>query len=230
MGGTIDPLIRPPGIGARALSRVSDNIADVEATRTPVAEHWAELNRQALATSGRTWLALGDSLTQGIGTQTPGDGYVPDIVGRLEARDGEPWRVINLSITGGKLADVTNRQIPLIEELGLEPDLITCIIGSNDIIIPFGSTFARRDAHALVEAIPHGTLLARLGGSPITRRKAGAINEVFEAAETKGRIKMFSPWEWPTWSGSWAKDRFHPNEQGYSFMADCVWSAITESS
>ncbi len=42
---------------------------------------------------------------------------------------------MNLSVSGGRLSDLLDRQLPTMETLG-EPDLVTVVVGSNDLIRP----------------------------------------------------------------------------------------------
>ena len=48
------------------------------------------------------------------------------------------------------------------------------------------------------------------------------------AAEQRGFV-LFDPWKWPTAKGALARDRFHPSDLGYAFVADQVWDAVITS-
>ena len=64
-----------------------------------------------------TYIALGDSAAQGIGASSPMRGYVGLIAKRLEAKTGKKVKIINVSVTGAKVEDVTRDQIPQIKAL-----------------------------------------------------------------------------------------------------------------
>ncbi len=49
----------------------------------------------------------------------------------LRQQTGQPWRVLNLSVSGSLTRDVIGAQLP---RLPAEPDLVTCGIGINDIL------------------------------------------------------------------------------------------------
>ena len=108
---------RRPGTLTRTMSAVWPAVRAIESQREPHAAFWDDWNSAAAREDGPLWIALGDSSTQGIGAPDPSDGWVPRLLARLRAHTGEPWRVINLSITGAQLADVRDIQLPRIEEL-----------------------------------------------------------------------------------------------------------------
>ena len=224
MADPLADLRRSPGWPARIGSRLSSGIRAVESTRQPVADWWEAANREALAGDGPLWLVFGDSTSQGIGASTPAAGYVPQVRARLDDSTGEQWRVVNLSITGARMADVVARQLPAADALGLEPDIVTSFIGANDLHNPLGVARARADAERLVASLPRGTLQSKMGGGPSSRPKARAINEVLRAAGEQ--LTLFNPWRWPTRRGAWAEDRFHPNDVGYGYLTEAVWDAI----
>jgi lysophospholipase L1-like esterase len=201
----------------------------VEATRQPFADWWEAANRTALAEEGPLWLVFGDSTSQGIGASEPEAGYVPQVHARLVETTGELWRVVNLSITGAKMADVVDRQRPVADALSLDPDLVTSFIGANDLLAPWGVDRARADAQRLVAVLPADTIQSKVGGGPPSRPKAHAVNGVLREAETAGRITRFQPWDWPSMRGAWAPDRFHPNDVGYGHLTEAVWGAVQPS-
>jgi hypothetical protein len=215
-----------PGLPARVGSRLFKGVREVESTRQPYAEWWETANREALGAEGPLWLVLGDSASQSIGASTPESGYVLRVRDRLDASTGERWRVVNLSITGAKMIDVVDRQLPAIAALGIDPDLVTSFIGANDLLYPWGIDDARRDAGRLAAALPKGTLQSRMVGGPPSRPKASAINGVLQSAADAGALSLFHPWDWPTTRGVWAADRFHPSDVGYAHLTEAVWRAV----
>ena len=112
--------------------RFSTGVASINATVEPRAVYWDQWNKANLSGDGPLWVALGDSVTQGIGSSNPQTSYVHIILERLRTRTGKDWRLINLSMSGGRFLDVVERQLPIIEDYQLQPSLITTIIGSNE--------------------------------------------------------------------------------------------------
>ena len=99
--------------------------------RGRIADFWTRQNENALAADGPLWVVLGDSTAQGLGASSPLHGYVGQVLNALR-RTGSPWRVLNLSRSGAQTRHVLEDQLPLVD--GLTPALVTCGIGSNDIL------------------------------------------------------------------------------------------------
>src|SRR5690242_20533550 len=119
---------------------------------------------------------------------------------------GLNYRVINLSISGARVRDVLDRELPAMRSLGLEPDLVTVLIGSNDVV--------RRDLRAalpshyaaLIAALPHGSLVA------VADRPRGVLAEVaalVRAGAATGAVRAV-----PARLGTRdrAEDHFHLND------------------
>ncbi|MDG1845157.1 MAG: SGNH/GDSL hydrolase family protein [Acidimicrobiales bacterium] len=207
---------------------VSDGIAAVNSTIEPRAQYWDEWNRETHSAEGPLWVALGDSVTQGIGSTNPSTSYVSIVLNRLNMRTGLKWRLVNLSMSGGRFADVTNYQLPTMEQALLKPDLVTAIIGSNDVMWRRNSPDICKDAERMVQDLPSGTFLSRVSGSQKKGRRA-QINSVFEESSTAKDINLFSAWDWPTGKEMWAEDRFHPNDRAYKYIANNLWRALFEN-
>ena len=78
--------------------------------------YWEESNERARQGGGPLWVAVGDSTAQGIGASSPDRGYVGQLLVRLRDEQHRPWRVVNLSATGARVADVAREQIPRIND------------------------------------------------------------------------------------------------------------------
>jgi acyl-CoA thioesterase-1 len=73
-------------------------------------------------------VALGDSLTQGIGSSRPATSWLGRFSSHLQASTGRTVRVNNRSVYGARIADVITQQLPL----PVNADLVTLCIGAND--------------------------------------------------------------------------------------------------
>jgi len=210
---------------SKIAGRVSQGVALVNSTVEPRAQYWDSRNQKNLRNEGPLWIALGDSVTQGIGSSDPSTCYASIVLGRLEERTGQKWRLLNLSMSGARFSDVTKLQIPLISDHDLKPDLVSTIIGSNDIMWRRGSQKIANDAKSLMESLPEGTYLSRVSQSNRKGRRT-AIADVFEAMALARNIELFGAWNWPTAEDMWAPDRFHPNDDAYKYIADNLWTSL----
>lgn len=203
---------------ASVVARVHKGVAKIEATIEPFARQWDEWNHRALHADGPLWVALGDSVTQGIGASDPDASYPAKVVRELRARTGEPWRLINLSMSGGRFSDVRDRQLAILDHAGLQPAVVSALIGSNDVIWRRDVEAIVGDASGMLDALPAGTILSRLGRTRRDHRRV-AVNEIFDAAHAEGRVRLYRAWDWPTGQGMWAEDNFHPNDRAHDLLA-----------
>ena len=226
----IPPLRRQPrSVSLSSIGgKLSDGIAAINATIEPRAQFWDQWNANTFDNKGPLWIALGDSVTQGIGSSTPEMSYVSIVLERLILRTGLPWRVLNLSMSGGRFDDVTKRQLPALRSSGLRADLVTSIIGSNDIMWRRNKTAIEKDAKKMLEVLPNGTFLSKVSRSEKNDRRR-LINNAFSKSEEDGKVYLFNAWNWPTGIGMWAEDRFHPNDRAYKLIANNLWTALMEN-
>ncbi|MBV9445281.1 MAG: hypothetical protein JO345_05225 [Streptosporangiaceae bacterium] len=230
-------LVRSPGAefsGLRAgrFGRWADGVNAMRSDCATFAGYWRAHNNDVLSVPGPLWVVLGDSTAQGLGAPTPDDGYVGQVLGALRERSRRPWRVLNLSVSGSVIRDVLHRQLAA---LPVEPDLVTCGIGVNDILYtPPGRLFS--DLRALVSAVPDGTVLLDL---PVPARMWGVVGRVgvpyvirinrvlHEAAAERGlRVARVSDHFTPPWVGKFASDCFHPSQNGYRDWTRALLTAI----
>ncbi len=211
---------RPPGLFLRSAARVSRGVRDVQAQVAPYAAWWEQQNRAALTDDGPLWVVLGDSMSQGIGASAPDRGWVGALRARL------PHRVVNLSVSGGLIRDVIDRQLPALRSLPVVPDLVTVMIGSNDLFNRRQRHLVEAHAAELVAELPDGAVVASL---PQPRRAARAFNEAVTATG-RFRLAEFRDPRLRSWSGRLAADRFHPNDAGYAAMAQIMAEAVDRTS
>ncbi len=210
----------------RLLSAVSERVALVDAQREPWARYWDRWNAANLDREGPLWVALGDSTSQGLGARHPSRGFVPEALRHLK-RDHRPdWRLVNLSMTGARISHVVDDQLTMMSRAGLRPDLVTCLVGVNDMIA--GSTRGRivRDARRLVASLPKGTVTGTLLERHPWRNRKSALNAVLRDAAAGRGLTLFDPWGWSDREDALAVDRFHPGDGGYRQMAVALTLAI----
>lgn len=210
---------RPPGPVLSIAARLLPGVREVQAQVEPYARAWEEHNRAAVQSDGPLWVVLGDSMAQGIGASAYDRGWPGQLAERLPRH-----RLVNLSVSGGRLTDLLERQIPAMDALG-EPELVTVIVGSNDLI-------SRRLREALparlaevLRRLPPGSVV---GTQPGGRSSALEFNRlVDEAAAERGLvIAEFRDRRMRSWKGKLSIDHFHPNDLGYAGMAKIVAEAL----
>lgn len=182
------------------------------------AEYWHSLAREAITAGQPTLVALGDSLTQGIGASRPSAGYVGRLVEKLATNGVQP-NVLNLSRSGATMENVLDVQLPALHHSDVDAAWVVCTVGSNDLLRSprLGRTW--RTAENLVGALPQntvlatvparGSLLAKLLNRQLVR---ASTHHAVVVADINARLT--------TWRGLRAGDRFHPNDAGYELWVE----------
>jgi lysophospholipase L1-like esterase len=210
---------RSPGWLLRLARRVLPGVGLVENEIKPYAQGWQQRNVEALALAGPLWVVLGDSMSQGVGASSIERSWVLQ-TSRALAGHGLDYRIINLSFSGARVSDLLNRQIPALAGLSAAPDLVTVLIGSNDIIKR--SLRAQLPGHyrAMLAALPAGALVATV---PRTRGVQAELNRIVQEAENAGAV-VAVPLHFT--AGARAQDHFHPDDTGYAAIAADFTAAI----
>lgn len=197
-------------------------IKTVQRQIRPYAEAWQEHNKQALTQHDPLWVVLGDSMGQGIGASAYNKGWAGQLDGMLKA-DGRQYRVVNLSVSGAKTADVLQKQLPALRALGVEPDLVTVTVGSNDR----GNRRNRRqlvlDFNQLLQQLPQGSIVASILSNFADVKKVDAN---LRAVASVGKVRIADVRnDVPSWRGKLSQDHYHPNDAGYKAMAESFFKA-----
>ncbi|MDQ2810532.1 MAG: SGNH/GDSL hydrolase family protein [Actinomycetota bacterium] len=210
---------RSPGRMLRLTRRLLPGVGLVENEIKPYAEAWHQRNLEAFASPGPLWVVLGDSLSQGVGASSIEHSWVLQAWRALAGR-GVRYRIVNLSFSGARVSDVLNRQIPALAGLPAAPELVTVLIGSNDIIKR--DLRARLPGHyrAMLSALPKGALVATV---PRTRGVQAEVNRLVHEAEDAGAV-VAVPLHFV--AGARAPDHFHPDDTGYAAIAADFTTAI----
>jgi lysophospholipase L1-like esterase len=196
------------------------------------ADYWQGHNERVAGRTGPLWVVLGDSTAQGLGAPSPSGGYVGQVLAELRGRTGESWQVLNLSRSGSLLSDVAATQLPKVPAFA---SLVTCGAGINDILYTApGKLFA--DLRQLVASVPDGTVLLDL---PVPAGVWGVIGRasvpyvvrinrvLHHAAAQRGlAVARISAQFTSPWQGKFARDNFHPSQDGYRDWSRALLSAI----
>lgn len=218
---------RRPGRIVRIGGRVMPGIARVQADVEPFAAAWRRANLAALDPEGPhaeqpLWVALGDSLTMGIGASAHDHGWVGRVQRQL-ARSGHPHRLVNLGVSGARTVDLLERQLPVLESM--HADLVTVMVGSNDLMRPRNRRVLVERFAEMVERLPSGAVVTTL---PNPSAVAGQVNQtLLEVARRRGLVVAdLRDARLGSWRGRLAADRFHPNDAGYAAMAEVIGETV----
>jgi lysophospholipase L1-like esterase len=220
---------RRAGWFVRLSARLSPGVRRVQAQIGPYARAWEAVNAATLRAAGPLWVALGDSMSQGIGASRYDCGWVSQLQVLLD-QAGRPYRVLNLSVYGARVDDVLTRQLPAMRDLAAKPDLVTVLIGSNDMV----SRKHRRDLphhyRKLLQQLPPASVIASPFGNFGLGKQINAL--IAEEAADRG-LKVLNNHDeasLASWRGKLADDHFHPNDRGYTGLAESFFQTIQATS
>ncbi|MDY7083990.1 MAG: SGNH/GDSL hydrolase family protein [Actinomycetota bacterium] len=186
--------------------------------------------------------ALGDSVTSGYGDPMPGGGWRGWAALLAEALAGDT-SFHNLAVSGARVADVAERQLPV--ALELRPHLASVLVGMNDTLRGDydPDDFGHR-LNAVVAALTAGgatVLTARLPdpgrmfglpgviARPLGRRMAALNDALDEIARRHATIHVDLAGGSAYTRTHWSVDRLHPSEVGHRFLAHRFASALLEA-
>jgi acyl-CoA thioesterase-1 len=193
----------------------------------------------ASATRPPLLVAIGASDAVGVGASDPArTGWVP----QLHQKMPPGTRLVNLGISGARVADAIAHELPI--ALDIDPDYVVIWIAVNDLV---GGTplpayerdlnlllaeLSRTRAKLFVANVPNlGALPGAAGRDP--RQVAAVIDEwnavVARAAERNGAtvVDLAAGWqELAENPGYISADGFHPSDAGYRRIAELFWAAM----
>jgi lysophospholipase L1-like esterase len=183
------------------------------------------------------YLALGDSYTIGTGASSQEHAWPSIIAARLEAE------LTNPAVNGYTTLDLIRDELPLLERVN--PDLVSVLIGVNDLVQGRTSEQYRRSLREIYDAVAGRTVFtvsiptwsfvpaaADFGGADQVDRLTGVFNEVArEESDARGYVWIdIGP---ASISGigtrGWiASDQLHPGDAQYAVWAEAIWVAVRE--
>jgi len=194
--------------------------------------------------SWRRYVALGDSLSEGLGAPAPGGttrGWASLLADR--AREQRPdLEFTNLAVRGSMARHVLRRQLK--PALDLQPDLVSVFIGGNDCLFSAAfatehftadldrlvAPFAERGSTVVMSTLPDLTAC-----SPILppyrsrlRQRLVTANAVIEQVSRSHGTVLLDAWSDPRTRrhGMWSIDRIHPSADGHRLIAASVASLL----
>jgi lysophospholipase L1-like esterase len=195
----------------------------------------------------KTFVAIGDSMTEGVGDPIRGGGlrgWADRLAGSLRAADPD-LSYTNLARRGLKTREV--RQTQLDPALGLEPDLASVLVGMNDLLDPaFDASRYGEELDSLVRPLTEAGALVLTATfpditafSPLPKRFTSGIRArlheagdvVREVSERRGTLcldedALPAPLEREILS----VDRLHPGPRGHVLIAQLFARALEQQS
>ncbi|MFJ9633886.1 SGNH/GDSL hydrolase family protein [Streptomyces sp. NPDC101175] len=182
------------------------------------------------------FVALGDSLTEGVGDPVDGAwrGWAALLADGLVQHPQDTVEFTNLAVSGAQSRDVLERQTPA--GLALRPDVVSVVIGVNDTLrCTFDikalaarldrvyAAFTAQGAVLLTACLPDPGAMLGLPGAlarPLARRQRAVNTVVHALSERYGAVHLHAAeGEWIMDRAIWSADRLHPGERGHRQLA-----------
>ena len=185
------------------------------------------------------YVALGDSLTAGVGSDAVESTFVYQKAMRLAKQFGRV-DVVNLGVPGATSEDLIAGQLKVV--INEQPDYVTLLIGVNDIhnkvsIAEYVTRMSRILDELLTKTSAQIVLinLPYLGASEVLPFPLSGVldirtkqfNKILEKFNYTDRIKLvdlYTPTRWTSSVDSkyYAADHFHPSGEGYLFWGKII--------
>lgn len=178
------------------------------------------------------YLALGDSLTQGVGAPDEATGAFPALLAERWRGEGCTVELQNAGVSGYTSEQILTEEVPQIDEF--KPTLITFQAGGNDLVN--GVTVDDYREHVddiLDDAVDSGARVIVLaqnewyrapGGQGYTTPEAVAEFDSVLIEEAKGHdaefVDMRPLYKTQADENMWVEDGLHPNAEAYTQWAD----------
>jgi lysophospholipase L1-like esterase len=189
-----------------------------------------------------TFVAMGDSITVGMGDPAPQGGwrgFAALLAGTLPQPD-----LHNLAVLGALAVDVERVQLPA--ALNLKPDVVSLVVGINDTLRgDFNPERTGASVEATVAALRESGAavltmslpdpgqmfgLPKALARPLARRMHAVNAATCEVARRYGTLHMDAARDQATYDRRyWSVDRLHPNERGHRLIACRFHGLLAES-
>ena len=195
------------------------------------------------------YLALGDSYTICTGASDVQHSWPAIISKRIEESTGRHVELTNPAVNGFTTSDLIRHELPYVQQL--KPDLVTILIGVNDLVRGRNESFylaTLTQIYAAVGALglPEGRVAAisipdwwytpaaaEYGGADHVKRLTESFNEVAEKTALGHNFtwvdigKASSAYIGaPGWIAS---DDLHPGDKQYAAWAEVIWGSVRDS-
>lgn len=226
----------PGALAAAAAALFVRQRSRIDVVRKQVGRHrsyWQALARQRPGHDALTYVALGDSAAQGVGVGWAEDGYVGRIAKYLREETGREIRIVNLSASGARVADVREFQIPHLKDYS--PDVVTLAVGGNDVVDGIDAVEFEKIFAAVLEQMPAGSIIGdipRFALPPTAKRSMSLARVISRLTVARPDLTLAEvhratgerlPWSIFT---DFSADLFHPGRRGYKVWAQAFIDAM----
>jgi acyl-CoA thioesterase I len=185
------------------------------------------------------YLALGDSLSQGVGAPDEQTGAFPALLAERWRAEGCEVELQNAGISGYTAGQVLDEQVPKIDEFN--PTLITFQAGGNDLVNGISADEYRSNVAAVLDAAAgSGARVIVLAQNEWFRAPSGqgyttpeARDEfdsiLIEEAESRGAefVDMRTLYKQQADENQWVEDGIHPTPEAYEAWAAELSGAVS---
>ncbi|MFZ4632031.1 MAG: SGNH/GDSL hydrolase family protein [Patescibacteria group bacterium] len=197
-----------------------------------------------MASSSLTYVALGDSLTSGVGVDNYKESY-PYLMAKYFAEDKYEVIIKNRSVPGAKTSDLL---VGLVS-LGVKdnPDILTLLIGVNDIHGQVNASEFKKNYEEILRRLTSGTKakiyivnIPFIGADNLLLppynyyfdSKTKEFNEIVLELANKYQLKhidLYTKTEslFKSQGAHYSADFFHPSSEGYKIWADLIYADIS---
>lgn len=183
--------------------------------------YWQKEAAKTPPAGALTYIAMGDSTAQGIGASSPRRGYVGLVAASLARESGKPVHVINISVSGAKVADAIKTQLSQLATLP-KASYVTIEIGANDMSV-YDETKFRQEFSDLLGQLPADTYVSNVpsfrgGRQGSLDKNAQAANRVIaELTLNQPNLRFVDLYAATSQQNltHFGADLFHPSNKGY---------------
>lgn len=191
-----------------------------------------------------TFVVMGDSTAAGVGAGSAEHAY-PTRLTRALSADGHRVTLVDLGISGARVADVLEDQVP--EAIKAAPDLVFIGIGANDVTHLTPLDALRDDTRAIIEKLrPTGATVV-LAGAPDMRARAfweplrtlvgwrgrAVTYAIEEAVGDRATVVPLAERTGPLFAKDperyYSDDDFHPSAAGYGLWVDAILPELRDA-
>jgi lysophospholipase L1-like esterase len=228
----------------RSYAYIYDHI-DKMALKSPDRNHSFLVVNNKTASSSLTYVALGDSLTAGVGTDKYSDSY-PYLLAQYFAGNNYQIDLEDRAVPGVKTEELLNGLVPA--AIKDQPDIVTLLIGVNDVHGMIDRKDFRKNYETILQMLTKETKakiyvinIPLIGASNLVTPPYNLIfdyrtqqyNKIIKELADKysvNYIDLYTPTKDLLRSNGphYASDFFHPSKLGYKIWADLIYADTSQ--
>jgi acyl-CoA thioesterase-1 len=177
-----------------------------------------------------TIVAVGDSLTEGLGVEE--EFAYPAVLEKKLQEQGYRYRVINAGISGETSSGTLSR---IKWVLTLKPDIVILVIGANDGFRGIDPALIKSNIHRIIQALKDQNVIVVLGGMRIVQNLGQEYTNAFAAiypAVAESEDVIFIPFFLDGVAadhGLNQPDGIHPTAAGYRKVVDHIYPFVLQA-